>query len=139
MSTFSCAFWPFVYPLWSYVYSNPFSNFKLSYMSFHYWLVRNMYSGYKSFIMCMIYKYFLPHYGLSFHMLSIKLEKNYILFYSIILICTHGLKLFGKNNCIKGNARKSIFWFQLFYYLVGRLTWWSNSLTFIFSSAKFGD
>lgn len=68
-----------------------------------------MCSAFKSCIMCMICKYFLPHNGLPFHMLSIELEKKYVLFCSILLICTQGIKLLGGKTCILKGISENLY------------------------------
>ena len=69
-STFSCVHWLFVYLPWKNIYSDVLSIFKLGYLSFYYWVVRVLYSRYKSLFGYLICKNFPIFYCLSFHFLD---------------------------------------------------------------------
>lgn len=73
LGIFTWAYWPFVCHLWSRVYSNPSTIFKLGYLSFYCWVVSFLYIFWilrPYLIRYMICKYILPFCALSFHSLG---------------------------------------------------------------------
>ena len=83
MSIFSCAYWPFVYPLWKTIYSDPLP----MYLS-HYWVLSVICFKYESLTRYMTCKYFLPFSGLHFHFLaSVLWSTKGLNFDEVLFIC----------------------------------------------------